>query len=104
MSESLWAEFKFPPINLWSYPKSERKFMYTIYSKADCIQCVTAKSLLESKGIPYRVLMLDEDYTLDTLRAMENIPRSFPVVVKDGTVIGSLNELKIDISSNVLLG
>lgn len=74
--------------------------MISIYSKPNCPQCDMAKKLAAMKGLEYGVLVLDEDYTLEELkeRFAEKLPRSFPVVVEDGTLIGGLNELKLRIA------
>lgn len=73
--------------------------MYTVYSKANCVQCTQAVFLLKNNGAEHEVKKLDEDYVradLDKLIADSGNPppRSFPVVFKDGVFVGSLPEVK----------
>ncbi|QXG07569.1 hypothetical protein [Erwinia phage Pecta] len=72
--------------------------MYILYSKDNCPRCVTAKQLLERKGIEYEVKMAGVDYELDSLRELG--VRQLPHVVwtddmdKDvGVTIGGLEDL-----------
>ena len=67
--------------------------MIEIYSKDNCVYCVTAKSLLASKNKQFTEYKLGVDYTREQL--LEKFPnaRTFPVVVIDGFHIGGFNEL-----------
>ena len=72
-----------------------------IYSKPDCNECTKAKMLLSSKGINYRELKLNEDFTRDTLAEMFPAVRSFPVIVVDNYNIGGYNSLQTMLNEQV---
>ncbi|ADG60125.1 thioredoxin domain [Acinetobacter phage Acj9] len=63
--------------------------MITLYSKDNCPQCTQAKQFLTVKGIRFEVKMLDEDYTLDELKASAPGRSSFPVVFVNGVAVGA---------------
>jgi glutaredoxin len=65
-----------------------------IYSKPDCSECTKAKMLLSSRGINYRELKLNEDFTRETLIDMFPSARSFPIIVVDGFNVGNVSELQ----------
>ena len=67
--------------------------MYTIYSKPSCSYCLQAKQLLEMKQLPFVYKQLGKDYTLQELLEVSPTSRTFPVIVKDGEVIGGFNNL-----------
>ena len=67
--------------------------MYTIYSKPSCSYCLQAKQLLEMKQLPFVYKQLGVDYTLQELLEVSPTARTFPVIVKDGEVIGGFNNL-----------
>ena len=51
-----------------------------IYGKTDCSQCIELKHTLDSKGLVYTYLILDEDFSRDELVKIKpaNV-RTFPV-------------------------
>lgn len=67
--------------------------MYTIYSKQNCGSCLQAKQLLEMEQLPFEYLQLGTHYSLQEF--MESFPnaRTFPMIVKDGEVIGGFSNL-----------
>lgn len=69
--------------------------MYIIYSKENCPRCVTAKQLLERKGIVYEVKMAGVDYDVDDLRKLgvRMLPYIEQVLPEGGDVVGSLEDL-----------
>lgn len=69
--------------------------MYVIYSKENCPRCVTAKQLLERKGIEYEVKMAGVDYDVDDLRKLgvRMLPYIEQVLPEGGDVVGSLEDL-----------
>ena len=67
--------------------------MYTIYSKPSCSYCLQAKQLLEMKQLPFVYKQLGADYALQELLEVSPTSRTFPVIVKDGEVIGGFNNL-----------
>ncbi len=67
--------------------------MYTIYSKSNCDSCLQAKQLLEMEQLPFEYLQLGTHYSLQEF--MELFPNActFPMIVKDGEIIGGFNNL-----------
>ena len=68
--------------------------MFTIYSKEKCQQCDSAKLLCQMKSIEYEVKMLGVDFDKEGLLEIAPKARSFPVVFRDGDLIGGLKELQ----------
>lgn len=64
-----------------------------IYSKDNCVYCVSAASLLTTRNKQFTEYKLGVDYTREQI--LEKFPnaRSFPVVVIDGYHIGGYVEL-----------
>ena len=67
--------------------------MYTIYSKPNCSFCLQAKDLLEQNNLDFEYLQLGTHYNLDVLMEMFPNARTFPMIVKDGEVVGGYNDL-----------
>ena len=67
--------------------------MYTIYSKQNCSFCMQAKQLLEMEQLPFDYLTLGTNYSLQEFMELFKNARSFPMIVKDGEVIGGFNNL-----------
>ena len=67
--------------------------MYTIYSKPSCSYCSQAKQLLEMKQLPFVYKQLGKDYTLQELLEVSPTARTFPVILKDGELIGGYSDL-----------
>lgn len=56
--------------------------MYIIYGKPGCPACEKAKILLFTKGIEFKYLSLDQDYTMEAF--MDAAPvghKTFPLVI-----------------------
>lgn len=68
--------------------------MYTIYSKDACQQCDAAKLICSMKGVEFEVKKLDVDFSRDDILSLAPNTRSFPVVFKDGELLGGLEQLK----------
>lgn len=83
--------------------------MYTIYSKPNCPNCISAKQLLESKQLPFQVFELDigQDkkadvtyYTVQQLKERVPTAQSVPQIFIEGELdsreiyIGGFNSLK----------
>ena len=67
--------------------------MYTIYSKPSCSYCLQAKDLLEQNKLEFEYKQLGADYTLQELLEAFPNARTFPMIVKDGEVVGGYNDL-----------
>lgn len=75
------------------------KNMITIYGKPNCPQCVSAKSLCESKSQEYEYKEIGKDLTVEELREICPVEiRSVPQIFKDGEYVGGYNELKEKLS------
>lgn len=60
--------------------------MITVYSKNNCPFCDRAKSLLESKDIPFTVIKM-EDEPIAREFLMDQGLRSVPQIFKDGVLL-----------------
>ena len=67
--------------------------MYTIYSKPNCSYCLQAKQLLEMEGLPFEYKQLGTHYNLDELMTLFPNARTFPMIVKDGEIVGGYSDL-----------
>lgn len=68
--------------------------MITIYGKAGCTSCISAKSLCESKGLEYTYKSLGVDYNVSEFMSIKEGHRSFPLILKDGEYVGTFTDLK----------
>lgn len=68
--------------------------MFTVYTKDNCAFCDQAKTLLESKGLPFQTIKLGEQITRDELLAKIPTARTMPQILKDDMVIGGFKELR----------
>lgn len=68
--------------------------MYIVYTKDNCTFCDQAKSLLESKGIPFETKKLGKDITREELIAKIPTARTMPQILKDNQPIGGFTELR----------
>ena len=71
--------------------------MYTVLSKENCSQCDYATNLLESKNVVYVKKMLDKDFDIEYIKNLieesDMNLRTFPIILKDGEVMGGLLQL-----------
>ena len=67
--------------------------MYTIYSKPSCGYCLQAKQLLEQNRLEFEYKNLGTHYNLQEFMELFPNARTFPMIVKDGEVIGGYNDL-----------
>ena len=67
--------------------------MYTIYSKPNCSFCSQAKQLLEMEELPFEYLTLGSHYSLQEFMELFPEARTFPMIVKDGEVVGGYKDL-----------
>ena len=67
--------------------------MYTIYSKPNCGYCSQARDLLTMEQLPFDYLTLGTHYSLQEFMELFPDTRTFPMIVKDGEVIGGYNDL-----------
>jgi glutaredoxin len=67
----------------------------TIYSRHSppCPYCINAKSFLDSKGIPYKEVVIGRD--VDREWVLENFPgrKSVPIILIDNFVVGGYDDL-----------
>ena len=66
---------------------------YIIYSKPNCGYCLQAKQLLEMEQLLFEYKQLGMHYNLQEFMELFPDARSFPMIVKDGEVIGGYNNL-----------
>lgn len=60
--------------------------MITVYSKNNCPFCDRAKALLESKGIEFKTIMMEENPDAREF-LMDQGLRSVPQIFKDGVLL-----------------
>ena len=80
---------------MFSYlaPSASKPLDITVFSRRGCAFCAKAKDLLTERGIDFEELMLNRDYTDQTLRAVTG-QTTFPQVFIGGTHIGGADELE----------
>ncbi len=65
-----------------------------VYSARACGYCRAAKNLLDSKGVQYREIMLDNDPELRVKIMCESGQRTVPQIWVGETHVGGFNELR----------
>lgn len=66
----------------------------TIYTKAQCPNCVTAKQLLKSKGLAYEEWDMGDEYVAATFAKLYPDVRQMPQIFIDGQRVGGLAGLQ----------
>ena len=100
VDDDFWPMLKFPPINLYSFPKRSL-ILYTILSKANCPQCQQAELMAKAKGVEYEKKMLDVDYDMEYLKeVLKDAPhvKTFPIILKNGKLLGGLLVFRVELS------
>ena len=64
-----------------------------MYTRPTCFWCVRAKHLLESKGISYRDLDINNDNLRKELKIKAPGIKTIPQIFKDGKRIGGYEDL-----------
>lgn len=59
-----------------------------IYTKLYCPNCVAAKQLLKSKGIPYQETDVEKGNTLEALIALHPQIKQMPAIFVEGQYVG----------------
>jgi glutathione-dependent peroxiredoxin len=65
----------------------------TIFTRSGCIYCAKAKELLEKNSMEYEELVLLEDYTIKTLKAVSG-QVTFPQIFINGEHVGGTSDLE----------
>ena len=73
-------------------PASKLPYDVAVFSREGCPFCVRAKGLLNDAGIEFEELVLNRDYTDQTLRAVSN-NTTYPQVFINGQLIGGSDDL-----------
>lgn len=73
-------------------PKQKLPESITIFTKPGCIFCARAKELLKKKKVKYDELVLNQDFTIKTVKAISGTTQ-LPQVFIDGVRIGGSDEL-----------
>ncbi len=74
-------------------PNGALPYNVTVFSRDGCPFCAKAKGLLNENGIEFEELLLNRDYTDQTLRAV-SARTSYPQVFIDGLHIGGSDDLE----------
>lgn len=67
--------------------------MIEIWSKPACPACDQAKAFIEAYHVPFIVKELNEDFTMEELKARAPDAKSFPQIFDGENLVGSLNDL-----------
>lgn len=65
-----------------------------VYTKSGCVNCTTAKRLLDSKGIGYSEIDCDNPYEFDGLREKHPQVKQLPQIFIQGQRVGGLAGLQ----------
>jgi len=68
-------------------PSAPRPWDVTVFSRDGCPYCIKAKEALRNAGIPFEELVLNRDFTEQSLRAVANAT-TVPQVFANGALIG----------------
>jgi glutaredoxin-like protein len=74
-------------------PEAPKPLNVTVFTRPGCPFCARAKEMLTEDGIAYEELVLNRDYTEQTLRAVANAT-SVPQVFVDGEKVGGSDDLE----------
>ena len=80
-------------------PECSKPHDITVFSRQGCEFCVRAKGLLNDAGIEFEELLLNRDYTDQTLRAVSS-QITYPQVFIDGQHVGDSDQLAIWLEKN----
>ena len=64
-----------------------------MYTRPTCIWCIRAKELLNSKGIPFKNLDINDDELRKELKIKAPGIKTIPQIFKDGKRIGGYEDL-----------
>ena len=67
--------------------------MLDVYTRPTCIWCIRAKELLNSKGIPFKNLNINDDELRKELKVKAPGIKTIPQIFKDGNRIGGYEDL-----------
>jgi len=73
-------------------PQGQLPYDVAVFTRDGCPFCVRAKGMLNDAGIEFEELLLNRDYTDQTLRAVSS-KITYPQVFIDGQLIGGSDEL-----------
>jgi glutaredoxin-like protein len=79
-------------------PQGELPHDVTVFSRDGCPFCARAKGLLHDTGLEFEELVLNRDYTDQTLRALSSV-HSYPQVFIDGERVGGSDDLQVWLDS-----
>ena len=74
-------------------PQGELPNDVAVFTREGCPFCVRAKGMLRDAGIEFEELVLNRDYTDQTLRAVSS-SITYPQVFIDGKLIGGSDDLQ----------
>ncbi len=66
---------------------------HIIYTTRYCPYCIRAKQLLDSKGVSYREIAVDNDYELRQKMMHDSGQRTVPQIWLNGRHVGGCSEL-----------
>ncbi len=81
-------------------PNAARPHDVTVFSRPGCEFCARAKGMLRDAGIEFEELVLNRDYTDQTLRAVADAT-TYPQVFIDGKHVGGSDDLETWLNARV---
>lgn len=67
---------------------------FTVYTAVPCPYCTQAKALLQSKGVEFEEISLNEDRELMQKIMQDTGHRTVPMIFADDVFIGGFDELR----------
>ena len=68
--------------------------MIELYSRRGCSSCIAAEQILNSINKSYIKIYAEEDKSMDEIKDMFTLARSFPIIVVNDKFIGGIDELR----------
>lgn len=68
--------------------------MYTVYSKQDCPNCTTVKTVMSMNGLEFTEKEVGKDISVEEFMAVSQGAREMPQVFQGDKRIGGLNDFK----------
>ena len=80
-------------------PEAAKPKCVSLFAKAGCPFCTRAKAMLQERGIEYEEIILGQDATTRSLRAMTGA-MTVPQIFVDGKLVGGSEALEVYLSAN----
>jgi len=75
----------------------------TVFTKANCPDCESAKRNLTALGLPFSTVDADKEGTMEAFKAMWPDVRQMPQVFIDGQRVGGLRQLQVYLANRGII-